>query len=190
MGRRKIQGLLQSGAKVHWVAPELTAGDAMEGMSVHPRQYRSDDVQGVLLVFAATGDPELNDRICREGREAGALVCRVEQPAKGDFSVPAIAREGALQLTVSSGGTCPAFAALLRDRLREQMASLWGEVARLAKELRQVLIEEEGDAGRSRALLDAWLTEDTLDLLATGEIEEARRLLLESVTPGDRKGTP
>ena len=107
----KIRLLLEAGAKVRVVAPELTAPEAAaaarEGAFEHvPRRFEAGDARDAALVFAATGSRTANREILRWCRAAGTpCACVDGNWAQGDFTVPATARVGELTVTVTAGGT-------------------------------------------------------------------------------------
>jgi len=95
------------------------------------------------LVVAATDDRELNARIERESRERGRLVNRTDthgdRPA-GSVVVPATVRDGPVVAALSTGGTAPALAKALRERIEAELADA-GAMAELVGELREELRE-------------------------------------------------
>ncbi|MCY4506939.1 MAG: NAD(P)-dependent oxidoreductase, partial [Acidobacteria bacterium] len=62
----KLRALLDAGARVTVVAPEVTAAIAASGADVLRRRFRASDLDGAWLAGAA-GPPEVN----REGAAAG-----------------------------------------------------------------------------------------------------------------------
>ncbi|MBP5286122.1 MAG: bifunctional precorrin-2 dehydrogenase/sirohydrochlorin ferrochelatase [Kiritimatiellae bacterium] len=128
---RKAKTLESFGARVKTVAPE-TAG----------RGFEESDVEGMALVVAATDDHGLNARVSAICRARGIPVNAVDDPANCTFFFPAIARNGPVTAAVSTGGACPAAAAILRDRIAGLMddgfaakvEKLGGERERLKKE--------------------------------------------------------
>ena len=99
IGLEKIEGLLASDARVVVVAPEAereVAELAAEGSLVwHRRPFEPDDLEGALLVFAATSDTDLNIRVFREAEARAMLVNVVDVPPLCNFIMPAIVRNGA-----------------------------------------------------------------------------------------------
>ena len=59
-------------------------------------------------------------------RKAGVLVNTEDGVPLSDFHVPAIVRRGDLTLTVSTGGTSPALARILKRRLEDEFGEHWG----------------------------------------------------------------
>ncbi len=115
---RKVDSLLEAGAEVTVVAPSL--GPAMKllvgrGRLTHvKRAYRSGDLDGCELAYAATDDVELHRQIAAEAEALGILLNVADEPELCTFIAPAVVRQGALQIAISTGGASPAFAARLR----------------------------------------------------------------------------
>jgi precorrin-2 dehydrogenase / sirohydrochlorin ferrochelatase len=134
IGLEKIEGLLASDARVVVVAPEAereVAELAAEGSLVwHQRPFEPDDLEGALLVFAATSDTDLNIRIFRLAEARAMLVNVVDVPPLCNFIMPAIVRNGAVSIAISTSGASPALA----KRLKREIADEFGEpYARLAE---------------------------------------------------------
>lgn len=143
---RKVRVLLAAAASVHVVAPamvpELSQLAASGAITARHGQYATDDLDGVFLAVAATDDPDVNDRVAAEARHRGILVAVADAPERGDCTFPAVLRRGDLEIAVATGGRCPAFAALVRDRLAEVVGDDYGAaLERLALEREKLLTE-------------------------------------------------
>lgn len=136
VGRRKLAGLLQAGARVRLIAAASVpmADDALEFL---PRPYRDGDLEGAFLAFAATDNPAVNAAVAAEARHRGIPVNRADSAADSDFLLPANLRRGDLLFSVASGGRSPALAAILRDQLAEHFGREWGTVLDIAAALRR-----------------------------------------------------
>jgi precorrin-2 dehydrogenase/sirohydrochlorin ferrochelatase len=126
----KIESLVRCDAKVCVVAPEATESvrnAAAAGEIVwHRRRYRKSDLDGALLVIAATSSPTLHERIFRQAQRGGILCNSVDEPSRCDFYYPAVVRRGPLQIAISTGGRSPALAQRLRRELAAQLAEEYG----------------------------------------------------------------
>lgn len=143
VARRKVQGLIASGAeRIRVVAPTFHPEISANGSVVErvAERYQAEHLCGAALVFAATDSPDVNDQVVRDARQIGALVCRADvvDELAGDFSTPAMIRDGELLLTVSSGGS-PALSALIRDRLSSAIDPNWSKMAHAMQQLRPII---------------------------------------------------
>ena len=141
---RKVHGLLECGARVTVVSPELVPELArlatMGGIKHRARPFRRADVRGARLVIAATGFAPVDDAVAEAARRRGTLVNAVDRPARCDFIYGSVLRRGELQIAVSTGGRAPALAREIRRRLElvigseyEALVARVGRARRLAR---------------------------------------------------------
>ncbi len=128
---RKIQGLLEEGARVTVVAPRVVEPVAMmaeEGeIEFQRRVYQGDAAGRWALIIAATDDREVNRRVFEEA-EAGGIWCNVaDDPEYCSFHLPARVRRGAFQVALSSSGDAPFAVARLRRLLERRFGPEWAE---------------------------------------------------------------
>ncbi|MBI5543396.1 MAG: bifunctional precorrin-2 dehydrogenase/sirohydrochlorin ferrochelatase [Deltaproteobacteria bacterium] len=120
---RRIVALLEAGARVTVVAPEASAIvrglAASRSLAWRRRCFRLSDLRDASVVFAATSDRATNRAVAKAATKQKVLVNACDDPAACTFTMPAVARRGALSLAVSTGGTSPATAARVRDALAE-----------------------------------------------------------------------
>ena len=128
MATRKAGKLLQAGAEVAVISPEVLP--ELEGMGVETsrRPYEYGDLEGADLAFAATDSREVNAAVAREARERGVRVNVADRPSEGDFAVPSTLRRGGLQVAVSTGGASPTLARRIRDELEASFGPEWAGV--------------------------------------------------------------
>ena len=129
---RKTKGLIASGArKIRVVSPKFHEEMSQQVQRVE-EVYRREHLDDASLVFAATDVAAVNEQVERDARIIGALVCRADADDAGDFSTPAMHRDGELLITVSSGG--PALSAMIRDRIAEKIEPQWAKMATAIRE--------------------------------------------------------
>ncbi len=181
VAERKAEGLLDAGARLTVVSPRLTprllalAEDAC--LRWIPREYAEGDVAGFVLVVGATDDATVNARLAAEARECGAWVNCADDPAHCDFILPAVVRRGAMTVAVSTGGTSPAMARLLREALEEILTDDYGALVEVAAGVRRCLRDRGTAPG-----IDAWrraLDAEVRRLVAAGCAGAARERLRE-----------
>src|SRR4029450_1924364 len=112
-----------------------------------------------------------------EGRERAILVSCADDPTRCDFILPSVLKRGALTVAVSTGGTSPPMARLVREELEAllpaDVAALMDVMAEVRRTLREGGVSL--DAERWRNALDGELRR----LAAAGRTAEARARLLE-----------
>ncbi|HEY7947627.1 MAG TPA: bifunctional precorrin-2 dehydrogenase/sirohydrochlorin ferrochelatase [Acidimicrobiales bacterium] len=198
---RKIGSLLRCGAAVTVVAPEahvavgLLAGegafDRLVGPypEVHLRPYQAGEAARYRLVVTATGDPGVDGLVFRDAEEAGVWVNSADDPGHCSFVLPAVHRDGAVTITVSTGGSSPALATWLRRRVADALGPGLGPLAALLDDARG-RIHARGASTETidwQTLLDGPLP----DLVRQGKVAEAQELLdraVDSARPATGRG--
>jgi siroheme synthase-like protein len=179
---RKIADLFGCGADVTVVAPEIDpAIDALaaaaerdgRALRVVRRTYRDGEAAHYRLVITATGIPAIDRRAAADAESAGIWVNSADDADRCTFFLPSVHRQGAVSVSVSTGGTSPALAAWLRRQIGETVGPHLGTLAELLDEGRGALRRagQPTSAVDWTALLDGGLPE----LVRDGRIEEARR---------------
>ena len=130
---RKVEALLRAGASVHVVAPEVIEPLRELPVVVRNRPYEPADLDDVRLAFTATDDPIINAAVAADAGHRGIWVNSADDPSHCTFTLPAVAREGPVVITVSTGGSSPALAAYLRDEIQRWLGEL--DVAGAAHDL-------------------------------------------------------
>ena len=170
---RKVEALLDAGARVTVVSPRLSQlldSMAARGLVKHiARDYERGDICGCVLAYAATDDPKLHRELVAEARARGIPINVVDVPELCTFISPAVVNRGELQIAISTGGASPAFAARLRRALEDQFGAEYAltlEVLRAAR--RRLHAEEIDPADRMRRLKE--LADSALpDAIAVGD---------------------
>lgn len=173
---RRIRGLLDQGARVRVVAPNLNDEVKMlaqaEEIELRARKFVEGDLDGVILVHAATSDRATNHAIAVAARSRGLLVCCADNPDDGNFVTPSAFSRGELTVAISTQGASPTLASVLRERLEAAIGPEFDLWTALFARLRPVLKEmSDGVARRTfvaRVLDDPQVRQEILrrDILA------------------------
>lgn len=118
VAERKVSGLLDCGARVTVISPEIVPGLRKNGVRWLKSSYRSSQLAGAFLVYAATNDPKVNARVASDCRKKGIIINVVDRAAESDFISPAILRKGKLVIAVSTNGRNPVRSQRIRDELK------------------------------------------------------------------------
>lgn len=180
---RKVNGLLECGAVVTVVAPYVVPS-LRDNPRVrwHQREYRRGEVASYRLAVTATGVTKVDAQVSRDARAAGVPINAADDPDNCTFTLPAIARAGDLQVTVSTAGRSPALAAWLRSRIEASLDDALLDLLDLLAGTRADL----QDAGVSTELA-GWrraLDNGLFDLVKAGRIDEARASLIAELDAG------
>ena len=146
---RKLKDLLDAGARITLVAPEIH-GEIMglaesneESISLIKREFRSGDLEGASLAFSATNNPEVNASVFAEARERGIFINAADDPPNCSFYLPSWGRRGDFILAVSTSGASPALAARLRRELERHIPEGIADMLEALRESRRLLQEDD-----------------------------------------------
>jgi precorrin-2 dehydrogenase/sirohydrochlorin ferrochelatase len=176
---RKIQSLLEAGAAVTVVAPEVGTevrewADSGR-LTLVERGFEPDDVEDAWLVVTATDDPAVNRAAFVAGEARHIFVNSADDPANCSFTLMSVVRRGDIVVSIGTNGRSPALATFLKDHVRDEMGPEYETLLELLSEAR----EEIRGSGRSsedsdwRAAIDSGI----LELIREGRDSEARELL-------------
>ena len=139
----KIEGFLRHGARVVVVSPRALKRIrdlARAGRLVwRRRKFSPKDVQGALLVVAATDSSLVNETVFHACGARRILCNVVDDPEHCGFFYPAVVHRGPLHIAISTNGRSPALASRLRRELQRQFVPEWSawveHVGRMRREL-------------------------------------------------------
>ncbi len=120
---RKVTGLLPIDAAITVSAPEL--GEELRALHEQgafvwqQRTYQTGDLSGAHLAFAATNVRAVNAQVADEAARLHILCNVADDPAAGNFHVPAVHRADGMVIAVSSSGQSPRRATTLRNRIAQ-----------------------------------------------------------------------
>src|SRR3954468_19217759 len=187
VGLEKIEGLLGSGARVTVVAPEAVAevvALAAEGaLRWEQREYVRGDLEGQLLVFAATSNTELNVQVFRDAEARAMLVNVVDVPPLCNFIMPAIVRHHPITIAVSTSGASPALAKRLKREIADGFGRPYARLAELLLELRPWAKDTFATYQERRDFFEELVNgdPDPVALLKAGDEDAVRALIAERV---------
>jgi siroheme synthase-like protein len=177
VGRRKGRALLDAGARVRLVCPEVAPDEpAHERLERIAEPYRAAHLDGIRLAVAAA-TAEANRQVVADARARGVWVNSATDPDTGDVFFPAALTRGDLTIAVGTGGHAPALARQIRDRLAEQFDDAYTLWLALLAELRP-LIRERVPAERRRGLLEHLCDWGWLERLRREGVEPVRAAML------------
>lgn len=166
VAERKVKGLLETGADITVISPEATAELqklACEGRIFWQQKlYAEEDVQGSVMVFAATNDRGLN-QLVKDSAEPHQLVTIADDPDGSDFHIPAHLQRGRLSIAVSTGGASPTLARKISKQLEQQFDESYESYLDFLFLKRQWILKEVEDSTLKRNLLKALVSSDFLN---------------------------
>lgn len=182
---RKSRLIADAGALLRVVAPAIEAQlrELVEhsGGELILRGYDPQDLEGCVLIIAATDDEPLNARVSHDARSRGVPVNVVDAPALCSVIFPAIVDRSPLVIAVSSGGDAPVLARLIRAKLETWIPSTYGQLAGLAARFRNQVKGLFPDVQQRRAFWEEVFQGPIADRQLAGQGAEAERLLVAKI---------
>ncbi|MEM9346002.1 MAG: bifunctional precorrin-2 dehydrogenase/sirohydrochlorin ferrochelatase [Planctomycetota bacterium] len=168
VGVRRAKLLAEAGAHVAMVAPQVHPSARVFGVQIYERGFMPEDVDGMLLVVAATSDPGVNQAVSDAALEQGVLVNRTDQASAGNLTFMTSHRDGPLTISVQTGGASASAATRIRDLLIESLDPVWPRLLSLALPTRQQIQASVSDPAKRTALLRRLTDDNAIEALKTG----------------------
>ncbi len=178
----KVELLLRAGGQVTVVSPELCPVLAElrdTGRIAHRAVLFSPaDLEGCVLAIAATDDQAVNRQVSELCQARALPVNVVDQPELCSFIMPAVIDRSPVLIAVSTGGSSPVLARLLRGRLESLIPATYGRLAALAAGFRDQ-VKQRIPMAQRRAFWEKILQGPIAELVLSGR-EAAARAALET----------
>lgn len=172
VAERKARSLLQAGAEVRVVSPQMTGTLRQwkeQGKILHrSRPFQGRDLDGAHLAIAATNDREANERIFRLCAERRIWVNGVDDPARSSFIVPSVVQRGDLVLAISTSGKSPAMARILRRKLEKEIGPEYSLWLKLLGAARKKILDLGFPPGKNRKIFHRLVQDDLGRLIRRG----------------------
>jgi precorrin-2 dehydrogenase/sirohydrochlorin ferrochelatase len=167
VGKPKIGGLIDTGARIHVVAIEASSqvrdwADAGK-IKLELRAFSENDLDGKFLAVVATASNRLNELIYRQAQRRGVLCNVVDVPEYCDFLYPAVVQRGDLQIAISTAGKSPSLAQKLRQQLERQFGPGYAEWVRQLGETRRLILASDLDQERKSELLHSLASREAFE---------------------------
>jgi siroheme synthase-like protein len=187
IAHRKALGLVEAGAEVTVVAPEVVPELEQLVAHVERRPYRATEAASYWLVCSATGNAVIDGAVYADAEEAGVLVNAADDPEHCSYYLPANLRLGPVTISVSTGGASPGLAVWLRDRLATELDVDLERLAELATGARTAI---RAVGAPTEGLAWGALLDDLADALRSGSSGEPERAVDDFVDASLARATP
>ncbi|MFC2013882.1 bifunctional precorrin-2 dehydrogenase/sirohydrochlorin ferrochelatase [Chloroflexota bacterium] len=181
---RKAKGLLESGANIEVISPdlcpELSELAETGEINVLRRHYQAGDLQRALISIAATNNSDINQEVVKEARRGGVLVNVADDAEDSAFIVPSCLRRENITIAVPTAGSNPALARKIRTRLEKDLGDEYASLSLLVEEVRSEL-KRQGIKVNSDDWQKALDLDLIIDLLKQGNKERAKAALLNNL---------
>jgi len=185
VANRKATGLIEAGAHVRVISPELVGG--LQGLARQKklewfsRTFAEGDLEGAFLVFAATNNSGVQAQIHHEAEKNRVLLNSADDPVGSNFHVPAHFRRGKMLLSIATGGGSPALAKELREKLEEVLVPEYALVVELLSIIREKIVTSGDNQQVHAELFRSLLKNGIVDLVLSANWFDVQMLLLEEL---------
>lgn len=155
---RKISGLLECQAIVQVIAcsaiPALHQLCQEQKIELHERAYQPGDIQGSLLVVAATNNDRLNTQIAQECAQQRILCNVVDTPELCNFYYASVYTCGDLKIAISTNGAAPALGKKIRAELAERYPDTLLPYLSYLQKMREIVKEKIASTAQRQQILE------------------------------------
>lgn len=145
------------------------------------------DLDGAFLAVSTWMDPVINHTLFEAAGKRGVLFNALDDPPHCGFYFPAIHRQGALVVALSTSGQCPALAVRLKEKLAAWIGPEYGQFLSLAAGIRASVRQSGLSFAERRRIWYRLVDSPALDLLRAERRDEAgqtiARILDEETAP-------
>lgn len=178
---RKIELLRRAGARIQIASrelcPELQALLDEHQLEWLATSFEPAQLDKVFLVIAATDDNALNAQVYDEANARHKLVNVVDDQPKCSFIFPSIVDRSPLVVAISSSGTAPVLARMLREKLETLLPSHLGQMAELAGQWRDKVKARFSRMSDRRRYWERIFNGRFASQMATGDVTAAKQTL-------------
>ncbi len=193
VAERKIALLLRNAARVvvhaRTLSPRLQQWHSERRFDYRDGAFRESWLDRVWLVVVATPDRVFNRKVARLASRRRLFINVVDDAALSTFHVPAVVDRSPLIVAISSGGTAPMLARMVRERLESLLDGSWSALAQLCAALRRQICVRYPQLPARRRFYGHLLNGPVTTLLRQGRSEEAMSIAqtqLEADSPKQR----
>lgn len=178
---RKARLLHKAGANITVISPEIN--QALQDLALNTqgkafnKEYSSDTLAGYTLVVAATDNRAVNKQVSEDAKQNNVPVNVVDHPELCSFIFPAIVDRSPIIAAVSSGGSSPVLARILRAKLETVLPATYGRLATLAEKYRNQVKARFEHINQRRGFWESILQGPVSELVFAGKEIEAEDLL-------------
>ena len=186
VGKRKADVLLEAGAKVRVVAPEIDSELAIqEGVESVVARFEAKHLEGVSLIIAATNDRSVNKLVSELAQVKNIPVNVVDDPALCSFIMPAILDRSPLMVAFSSGGASPVLTRMMRGKLETLIPQNYSRLSAFAERFREAVKQHVTNPAKRRIFWENALDGVVAEKVLAGDEASAEAMLQQMLANED-----
>ena len=186
VARRKAGVLLEAGARVRVVAPQIEPALAeQQRVETVIARFEAQHLDGVALAIAATNDRSVNRQISEQAHARNIPVNVVDDPGLCSFIMPAILDRSPLMVAFSSGGASPVLTRMLRGKLETMIPQNYSRLAAFAERFRELVKQSVTNPSKRRIFWEAVLEGVVAEKVLAGDESSAEAMLQQMLANED-----
>ena len=187
---RKISILQNYNLTIYVVSPQFSS-EVIELNNLRPNSiqlineefnHKHLDIKPFVVVFATTDNHQLNVSIAKLAKEKGVIANLATSLEDNHFIMPAIIKKNDYQIAISTSGTSPLLAKIIKEELSNEFTPKLSAYSRILREIRKFMKEHHNDdfALRKKVYNKVLNSPDILNKLDSGSksLEETLNLLI------------
>jgi uroporphyrin-III C-methyltransferase / precorrin-2 dehydrogenase / sirohydrochlorin ferrochelatase len=182
---RKVTMLLKAAGSIEVISPEICPELAKlhkSGKITHINAvFEPMQLDNAFLVVAATDDEAINAAVSEAAKQRNIPVNVVDSPELCSFTMPSIVDRSPIMIAISSGGTAPVLARMLRSRIETMVPATYGRLAALAAEFRGKVKQRFGTMQERRIFWEEVFAGPIAEQVLSGQEPAARTALAASL---------
>ncbi len=193
VAERKADLLIKAKAKITLVAPKISdyilGLEKEKKLDCHKEAYNKKilDSNKFNFIVVATNDKKLNTQIAEDAKKKKILINVVDQPDLCDFIFPSILERGPITVAVSTGGSSPVLARMLRTKLETMIPGAYGRLAKIVSENRVPIRKKLKNSKSNRIFWEQILNSKFVELVLSGQDKEAVAYLKSEIEAFDEE---
>src|SRR5450830_769150 len=186
---RKVIMLLKAEAAVEVISPELDheLADmlAAEKITYIQALFSPEQLDGAMLVIAATDDEATNLAVSLAAKARNIPVNVVDAPELCTFTSPSIVDRSPILIAISSGGASPVLARMIRAKIEALIPATYGRLSALAADFRDRVKQRFSTTQARRIFWENVFQSNIAELVLSGQ-EPAARVTLSELIDSDQ----
>ncbi len=174
---RRVERALSAGAHVDVYDADLCEDfDELlknPDLTHHKRPVQADDVTDAIVAYGASEDA-VRDKLLYDAAKATGALCNVADVGEYcDFITPSVVDRSPLVIAISSGGTAPVIARILRARIESLLPPAYGHMAEFMGKFRATVLEKIKNTRARRRFWERMIDGVAGDLFLVGDAKGA-----------------
>ena len=189
---RRVESALKAGANVIVFDPRL--GEEFSPLLGHAnlthqkRLPQESDFEGIIIAYGASEEAARDKFLAQTAREKNILVNVADVFEYCDFITPSVVDRSPLVVAISSSGTAPVIARIMRARIESLIPATYGRLAEFLGGFRQAVANKISSSANRRHFWERVIDGPVGDLFLAGDQKNAEQRLISSLDTASDNG--